>query len=637
MNQPTAKPATAKPDQPRIVLIHAVLGIGFVFLLTLIWLIGSRSVDELERISGTAGENYDELRQRLVLASQIRVNEINVVAQARLVRVARQLSISIPPFKTSLGDARHEFNKTFEEAQKRWGKLVKQQNLGAEELNAWREVELAAPEFMTTVERLALAKDEEALSEKTEQPEETGPTVGRIKGITDQQAEVLLLGAGQKFDDAAIKLRNAIFLVEEAKRNELITRQRLAAESVSQTRWAAFIMGLFVAGTVFLILRSRIAELRKAVRLARESKDFARSVFDSQSNDILVIAENGDLLTVNQAFYKHFNLKPSELMLQDYRSAFAHLPEVAGVVQNTLKVSDKDGSHRERIEVKPKRGLRQSQNFPTDPRLFDVYISPLTIDYKTQGRVVVLVDVTEAEHAREELRRSRALSTVGQITAQVAHELYNPIGAVKLNIELLEMQMTGADEDLKHTVARLKRGTEHLSTIVMDLRYLTRARDPERKPTNLNSLLEEVVELASDRLERSRTVIARHFSANLPPGNCDPQQLRKVFLNLLINAVEASPASSEVELHTHFIAPGALAINDLDTRHGALAVSVVDHGSGMSEETMRRLFEAFYTTKRNGTGLGMMITQEIVKKHGGKIEVESEEGKGTKVSVYLPV
>ncbi len=150
----TSKPATAKPDQPRIVLIHAVLGIGFVFLLTLIWLIGSRSVDELERISGTAGENYDELRERLVLASQIRVNEINVVAQARLVRVARQLSISIPPLKTSLGDARHEFNKTFEEAQKRWGKLVKQQNLGAEELNAWREVELAAPEFLATVDRL---------------------------------------------------------------------------------------------------------------------------------------------------------------------------------------------------------------------------------------------------------------------------------------------------------------------------------------------------------------------------------------------------------------------------------------------------------------------------------------------------
>ncbi|HMV46253.1 MAG TPA: HAMP domain-containing sensor histidine kinase, partial [Blastocatellia bacterium] len=97
------------------------------------------------------------------------------------------------------------------------------------------------------------------------------------------------------------------------------------------------------------------------------------------------------------------------------------------------------------------------------------------------------------------------------------------------------------------------------------------------------------------------------------------------------------PANSEVELHTHFIAPGAAVIGDLQAQQGALAVSVADHGSGMSEETRRRVFEAFYTTKQNGTGLGMMITQEIVKKHGGKIEVESEEGKGTTVSVYLPV
>src|SRR5262249_36582040 len=158
-------------------------------------------------------------------------------------------------------------------------------------------------------------------------------------------------------------------------------------------RWGAFIVGLFVAVTVFFFMRSRIAVLRGAIRSAQESQDFARSVFNSQSNDILVVAENGDLREVNQAFFKHFNLKPSELTLQDYRSALAHLPEVAAFVRKTLQLSEKIASYRERIEVKPKRGLRQSQNFPTDPRLFDVYISPLTIDRETRGRVVVLVDV----------------------------------------------------------------------------------------------------------------------------------------------------------------------------------------------------------------------------------------------------
>ena len=99
--------------------------------------------------------------------------------------------------------------------------------------------------------------------------------------------------------------------------------------------------------------------------------------------------------------------------------------------------------------------------------------------------------------------------------------------------------------------------------------------------------------------------------------------MRKVFLNLLINAVEASPQNSDVELRTRYVSGnGAPASAETNGAHGALVVSVIDRGAGMSGETKRRLFEAFYTTKRNGTGLGMMITQEIVKKHGGKMEVD---------------
>jgi signal transduction histidine kinase len=316
----------------------------------------------------------------------------------------------------------------------------------------------------------------------------------------------------------------------------------------------------------------------------------------------------------------------------DYRAALARLPEVAAFVDKTLAQPDDSSNLRERLEIKPHDGRNG------DTRLLDVYTSPLTIGGQTGGRVVVILDVTEAEKVHDELRRSRALSAVGQITATVAHELYNPIGAVKLNLDLLEMQIGDGGVDLKNVVARLKRGVDHLSTIVMDLRHLTRTREPERQTTDLNGLLDEVVELASDRLERSRICVERNYSTQLPQGEYDPQQLRKVFLNLLINAVEASPQNSDVELRTQYLSVnGAPHSSENNGAPGALVVSVIDRGVGMSTETKRRLFEAFYTTKHNGTGLGMMITQEIVKKHGGKIEVESAEGKGTTVSVYLPV
>jgi signal transduction histidine kinase len=634
MNQPTSK-----LEQPKVVLVYSALTIGFSFLLTLIWMIGSRGVDELQNISNLANESAETYKKRLKAAQDIREETINLIAQAKVLNYSRDRRVGIPPFGIAYNDAKGKFENTLKEGRKHWGlpenypdrvqKLKEMQTRMPEEMKVWEEVESHVPEFMAAIDKLAHARESGKETERKAEEEKNNPNPS-----SDQNK---FYEARQKLDPAVLRLSEAVVKDQVHAFNQIGDEQRLAAGRVSQTRWNAIAVGLFVAVTVFLMTRSRFADLRRAVSSARSSQDFARSVFNSQSNSILVVSENGDLTAVNQAFFKQLNLKHSEIMLQDYHGALAHLPEVAAFIQKALQPTEKPNSSPERIEIKPKRGLRQSQSFPAETRLFDAYASPLTIERETRGRVVVLVDVTEAEKDREELRRNRTLSAVGQITAQVAHELYNPIGAIKLNIELLEMQVSASDDDLKHTVARLKRGAEHLSTIVLDLRYLTRPRDPEPKPMNLNTLLDEVVELASDRLERARTLVVRRYAAHLPQGNFDPQQLRKVFLNLLINAVEASPANAEVELRTAFIPAAEVeAISDFKAERGALAVRVVDHGSGMSEESLRRIFEAFYTTKRNGTGLGMMITQEIIRKHGGKIEIESEEGKGTTVSVYLP-
>lgn len=631
------KRGTSQPDQPKLVLINSTLTIGFVFLLALIWLIGKRSVNELEAISNLADDISRDYQNRLQKAGKIREEEVNIIAQTKLVRATNKLPVAVPPFKITLNTARQSFITAFEDAKSLWTNRVKAQPIKPSELAAWRDVEAAVPEFLDTIENLALEV------EKGTNPTAGNGSANSIAG--EAEFDRLFKPTRDRIDGAISRLISEINDERAEFLSRIATQQRAAASGVSQARWFAFFVGLAVAIVVFMITRSRILELRQATSSARVAQGFAKSIFDSQSNDILVIAENGELLAINQAFFNRYHLRPTELLLQDYRGALAHLPEIAVYIRSVLQLpneseatTDRTTTHRQRIAVKTKRGPRQSQGFPPETRLFDVYVSPLTIDREIRGRVVVLVDVTEEERVREELRRNRTLSAVGQITAQVAHELYNPIGAVKLNIELLEMQLSESDEDLKQTAARLKRGAEHLSTIVMDLRYLTRPRDPDRKPTNLNKLMDEVIELAGDRLDRARTTVVRQYADDLQSGNFDPQQLRKVFLNLLINAVEASPQNSQVVLQTAFLPNGkAPRFSEFNGQHGALQVSVIDFGSGMSEETRDRIFEAFYTTKRNGTGLGMMITQEIIKKHNGRIEIESEEGAGTKVSVFLPV
>jgi signal transduction histidine kinase len=631
--------------------IYTSLIVGFLLLLILIGAIGALGTSKLNQIGVNANKSATDYAKRVALALNIRQAAAEVTAEVRVSRARRGLRFGGPPLGREFTQAKDRFREELESGRRLWGGSEAQEKLSENELAAWRELDSVAEKFWNklieienvpiiddplTIPTPDVANQQPGQSDRSVAQQEAPLTPEQLKqrernqflqrGFSNLRLQ-LDLAAGKLSDEATIS-QNRILL-------QLADEQQEAATEVSVTLYITLLLGFIVAVLTFAIVWRKIAQLRQANRLEQEANDFARSVFDSQSNDIIVVDHKGDLLAVNQAFLDHFQLPAPSLVLQDYGAALAHLPEISAFVRKTLENTGEDLG-RERIEVKPRHGFGDSDAM-ADARLFDVYISPLTSGGQLRGRVIVLVDVTEAERVREELRLSRSLSAVGQITATVAHELYNPIGAVKLNIDLLEMQVSG-DEDVKHTIARLKRGVEHLSTIVMELRYLTRPRDPERKPTDLNKLLDEVVELAGDRLERSRVFIERKYSSWLPHGQFDPQQLRKVFLNLLINAVEASPQNSDVELHTHYISGnGASPLAEVNGKRGAVVISVIDHGVGMSPETKRRLFEAFYTTKRNGTGLGMMITQEIVKKHGGKIEVESEEGKGTTVSVYLPV
>jgi signal transduction histidine kinase len=634
MNPPTIKHFNLRS-------IYTVLAVGFALLLFLIGWLGWGSSSKLNRVSDSARRSGEDYMKRLTLALSIREAAAEVVSEARLSRVRIEMVVPNPAFKSELGEAKKRFQTEIENGKslyKEPGRLSK------EEIEAWGRIEKTSQKFLDILTRMEKLKDQEGAggkpgtNQKSEQssgvaasgsPPKSEPPQDTHEEVKIVQSEFLTLR--KELDDAAAKLTSAVTQVQKDILDTFANQEKQAASEIVKTTLGTLALGLLVAALTLMQARKQIIQLRQANRQEQEAKDFARSIFDSQSNDILVVNNNGELLAVNQAFLNHFDLPAPPAILQDYRAALARLPEVATFVGKTLAQPDDSSSLRERIEVKPQDGHNG------DTRLFDVYTSPLTIGGQTGGRVVAILDVTEAEKVREELRRSRTLSAVGQITATVAHELYNPIGAVKLNLDLLEMQIS-QNGDLNQVVARLKRGVDHLSTIVMDLRHLTRTRDPERQTTDLNGLLDEVVELASDRLERSRICVERNYAAQLPQGEYDPQQLRKVFLNLLINAVEASPQNSGVELQTRYLSGnGAPAHSETNGNRGALVISIIDRGVGMSLETKRRLFEAFYTTKHNGTGLGMMITQEIVKKHGGRIEVESAEGKGTTVSVYLPV
>ncbi|HKA13977.1 MAG TPA: ATP-binding protein [Myxococcota bacterium] len=245
-------------------------------------------------------------------------------------------------------------------------------------------------------------------------------------------------------------------------------------------------------------------------------------------------------------------------------------------------------------------------------------------------------DPREVSDLRRQLITSARLAAVGELAAGIAHEINNPLAFVRSNLTQLEAiwkelgVLPAAPEhaeilrDVDALFEETIEGIDRAAEIVRSVRSIAHAGSAERVPTDLRPLLEDVLHVASAQL-RSRVNVLREFDDALPRVVCAPQQLRQVFLNLVINAAQA-------------VEPGGHVLVATRPDGDYVIVSVADDGCGIPPHLMDRIFDPFFTTKPVGvgTGLGLGIAHQIVSSHGGEIEVESTPGHGTVFRVRLP-
>jgi signal transduction histidine kinase len=246
-------------------------------------------------------------------------------------------------------------------------------------------------------------------------------------------------------------------------------------------------------------------------------------------------------------------------------------------------------------------------------------------------------DPRELADLRLQLVTSARLVAVGELAAGIAHEINNPLAFVRSNLTQLEsiwkeLRVLPAPpehaellRDVDSLFEESIEGVDRAAEIVRSVRSFAHAGSATREPTDLRPLLENVLHVASAQL-RSRVNVLREFDDALPRVVCAPQQLRQVFLNLVVNAAQAVDAGGHVLVATR--------------REGDhVIVSVADDGCGIPPEVIDRIFDPFFTTKPVGvgTGLGLGIAHQIVSSHGGEIQVESTPGTGTVFRVRLPI
>jgi signal transduction histidine kinase len=234
-----------------------------------------------------------------------------------------------------------------------------------------------------------------------------------------------------------------------------------------------------------------------------------------------------------------------------------------------------------------------------------------------------------AIHTTHELERLRsgALAALGRMATQVAHEVKNPLAGLRLYARHLEQRLvrTG-DTGGAELAQKITATVDHLAAVVSEITAFGRTPELKRAPTDVGALLDECMTFARAKVARADIEVTCAHDPACPPAPLDAREMRKAFLNLILNGLEALGAGGRLSVVTSY-APAA----------GTISVTLEDTGSGMSDATLARVFDLFFTTKPEGTGLGMALARSVIQRHGGQLSITSEVGQGTRVVIRLPI
>ncbi|MEP7319261.1 MAG: CHASE3 domain-containing protein [Panacibacter sp.] len=233
-----------------------------------------------------------------------------------------------------------------------------------------------------------------------------------------------------------------------------------------------------------------------------------------------------------------------------------------------------------------------------------------------------IADLEMANNELVELRRNEKFAVTGRIARTIAHEVKNPLTNINLAAEQLK-ELTEPGEESNMLFDMINRNANRINHLVSDLLNSTKVAELKFDKVSINELLDEAMEMAKDRIELNNVKIEKNYTPDICDVSVDKEQIKIAFLNVIVNAIEATtPGEGKLIIKT-------------DNKNGQCLITITDNGKGMKEEDLSKLFEPYFTSKRKGTGLGLTHTQSIILNHKGLIHVESKPGNGTKFEITL--
>ena len=379
------------------------------------------------------------------------------------------------------------------------------------------------------------------------------------------------------------------------------------------------------------------------LRLAQE-KGFLETVFNAIHEGIIVTDSSGRVTYLNDAACKLFGLEAADAIGKrldervrglDWRS----LTQGRGPLSRDMEIFYPENrfinfyivplmiEHREAVDVTtPARGVREETGHPPS-RGYGEASNPAAAVAGQVGHVMILRDITESRRTAQQAIESERLNALTLLAAGVAHEIGNPLNSLHIHLQLMERKAQELDHsakaELQQSIDVARSEVRRLDSIVTQFLRAIRPSQPRLHLENVNTIVEEAVRFFTPEVQDRDMVVEQELRADLPLLQLDRGQMKQAFYNVIKNSLEAMKRHGTLRIRT-----------DLDDTH--VIVTFVDTGGGMSTENLSRVFEAYFTTKPSGTGLGLLIVRRIVREHGGELSIESSQGKGLTLTIRLP-
>lgn len=356
-----------------------------------------------------------------------------------------------------------------------------------------------------------------------------------------------------------------------------------------------------------------ITEQKRTEQLIMENQMRYRSLLAYNSDGVVALDLHGHYIEVNPAFERMTGYTKEELLQMSHKQLIPF---------DQTELEQVKASWESMIQ----EGVPYSLEHPIkhkDGYFFEVnsHNIPIIINGNITGYFTICRDISERKRTEEILRKSDKLAAVGQLAAAVAHEIRNPLTSLKGFTKLLQDHFP---QEKKQYFDIMLSELARIEMISGELLVLAKPQVKHYDQRNVNEILLSVVALLESQANMNNVEVELKLDLDLPFLQCEENQLKQVFVNIIKNGIEAMKQGGKLLISSE--------------RHGLEArLCFVDHGCGIPPDIIHKIGEPFYSTKEKGTGLGMMITNKIINHHKGRLEIESEPDKGTTIRVFLPI